>query len=663
MSGILGIWNLDGQPVDKAALARMSATIAHRGPDGEGFWIQGPIGLGCQLFRVTPESLHETQPLVDASGCAIVFDGRLDNRDELLASIDDRRDVSADSPDPVLVREAYRAFGEGFAERLNGDFALGLFDPKEPRLILARDAIGVRPLYYCRAGNAFLFASEIKALLAHSQVFTRPNDDVLAEFLLGGPLQYDLGETFFSGVSTVVPGHLAISTPGRFMTRRYWDFDLTPRVHHRSFHECAEEFRHHFERAVERRLRSASPVAVAVSGGLDSSSILCLAETLRRRAPDRHPRLLGISLTSPDGSPSDEKTFLLDIERGHDIAVTRIPLRPPQFLKGSKEALRNIEAPFLRTPWNTTHVFYDVAREKGARVVLTGQWGDQILTGREYLIDLVDRLEWSTAWAQLNEYGRWFTDVNPKLAKRDFLQQLVRYYVPDAVRPILRRLRAKVIETRPTRSLYSAAFRKRTDRCASRNTTLRKPFNTAYANSIYQMARSWYYVQCMDWNNKAAAVDGMEMAYPFFDRDLISFMLGIPGEVRSWKGVPKAILREAMKGVLPETIRERRWKADATDLLNESMENQYQQLVDCIQSGGMALRMGYVNGDVMAEELLRLGSRIRGPANAVTWSLGELLGLELWLQVFFSDRNEAVNATERRTSEHAIQGSTQGSTE
>src|SRR5438477_104828 len=545
MSGILGIWNLDGQSVDKAALARMSATIAHRGPDGEGFWNQGPIGLGCQLFRVTPESLHETQPLVDASGCAIVFDGRLDNRDELLASIDDRRDVSADSPDPVLVREAYRAFGEGFAERLNGDLALGLFDPKEPRLIL----------------------------------------------------------------------------------------------------------------------RSASLVAVAVSGGLDSSSILCLAETLPRRAPDRHPRLLRISLTSPDGSPSDEKTFLLDIERGHGIAVTRIPLRPPQFLKGSKEALRNIEAPFLRTPWNTTHVFYDVAREKGARVVLTGQWGDQILTGREYLIDLVDRLEWSTAWAQLNEYGRWFTDVNPKLAKRDFLQQLVRYYVPDAVRPILRRLRAKVIETRPTRSLYSAAFRKRTDRCASRNTTLRKPFNTAYANSIYQMARSWYYVQCMDWNNKAAAVDGMEMAYPFFDRDLISFMLGIPGEVRSWKGVPKAILREAMKGVLPETIRERRWKADATDLLNESMENQYQQLVDCIQSGGMALRMGYVNGDVMAEELLRLGSRIRGPANAVTWSLGELLGLELWLQVFFSDRNEAVNATERRTSEHAIQGSTQGSTE
>src|SRR5688572_21387690 len=120
MSGILGIWNLDGPPVEQELLGRLAALLAHRGPDGLGGWIRGPVGLACQLLRVTPESLHETQPFADPTGIVIVFDGRLDDREDVLAHLPG---LDKDCSDAALAAAAYRAFGDGFAQKLNGDFA------------------------------------------------------------------------------------------------------------------------------------------------------------------------------------------------------------------------------------------------------------------------------------------------------------------------------------------------------------------------------------------------------------------------------------------------------------------------------------------------------------------------------------------------------------
>lgn len=131
---------------------------------------------------------------------------------------------------------------------------------------------------------------------------------------------------------------------------------------------------------------------------------------------------------------------------------------------------------------------------------------------------------------------------------------------------------------------------------------------------------------------------GLEIAFPFLDRDLVSLLMGVPGEMLTWKGVPKALLREAMRGVLPEAIVGRTWKGDFSHVVNEAMEHDYAQLVRCLEDGGMAVSLGYAKGDVMRAEVARLKDRIRGPDCGVTWSLSDLLGLELWLQVFFGDK-------------------------
>jgi asparagine synthetase B (glutamine-hydrolysing) len=141
----------------------------------------------------------------------------------------------------------------------------------------------------------------------------------------------------------------------------------------------------------------------------------------------------------------------------------------------------------------------------------------------------------------------------------------------------------------------------------------------------------------MEWDNKVAAMHGLETASPFLDRDLLAFLLGIPGEMQTWKGVPKALLREAMRGVLPEAILRRTWKADFSHLVNEGMAQDFPQVVRCLESDSLAVRLGYLDGRLLGNELNLLKGRMRGSDCEAAWSLSDLLGLEVWLQVFFGE--------------------------
>lgn len=636
MSGIAGIYYLDGRPVEQGNLQRMLDSIAHRGPDGSGVWTMGSVALGCQLLRVTPESVNETQPFVHHSGTVVVFDGRLDNRKELLEALQNSTEITASSPDPAFVLAAYDVFGDNFAEHLIGDFALGLFDPKRHKLLLARDAIGVRPLYFYSTPRKFLFASEIKGLLAHPQVSTCPNDEYLANFLflrLSGDGKE--GATFFDGIYTLPPAFMATVTPEGLSKRQHWDFDVTRCIRLKSFEEYVEGFRHYFGQSVRRRLRSMYPVAVSVSGGLDSSSIFCQAETLRQRNPHLHPHVFGFSYISDDGLPSDEKSFLVEIERDYRVLIDKIPITTQGMMDGGKEQVWHIEAPFLDIRLNITDILLRRTRQSGARTLLTGHWGDQILFEQAYLIDLFNHLSWGKVSAHLKEFRRWFTDADPKWFSRFFFRALIRSHVPNVLIPVLRELKRKLVRHPLNHPWYNQAFQKRVRLRTSKESLVKTPFANTHTKSLYDEAKSRYNVLRMEWLNQAASVQGLEIGFPFLDQDLVSYLMAIPGEVQTWKGVPKGILREAMRGVLPLKILERRDKADFTDLINDGLEHDYLQLVQCLQSGRMVISHGYVDEEVMNNELQRLRNQIRRPDCLVSWSLSDLLALEFWLQVFF----------------------------
>jgi asparagine synthase (glutamine-hydrolysing) len=558
----------------------------------------------------------------------LVFDGRLDNRDELLDTFRTSSAVSSASSDPVLILAAYEAYGQRFPEHLNGDFSLALFDPRRQELILARDAIGARPLYYCRTGNTLLFASEIKAILAHPGVPRRCEEDFLAAYLLCGAGPQD-ARTCFAGVLRLLPAHVAVFSDQRSVVQRYWDFDIRRQVRLASVHEYAEAFREHFTTSVRRRTRSAHPVAVSLSGGLDSSSIFCVAETLQQ------PRVFGISMTPPEaappGSPMDEVTFLIEIEKQYGSRIERVP-QSGGYLDRCEEAIFHVEVPRIMARWDYYSKFLQTARRGGARVLLSGVFGDQITFNQEYLIDLARRLQWGKVRAHLQEFPRWFENAEMGAFRRFLFHDLVRYPVPDFLVPPFRALRSSLAREGPGPSWYASAFRERARVYAAHRPVVRLPGASAYARALYLQATSLFHVMAMEFSNQMSAAEGLEIAFPFMDRDLLSFCLAIPGEVMAWEGVPKGLLRRAMKGTLPEAIAERRSKADFTDSIRDAMLDDYPKLQRYLESG-VAVEFGFLKGRGVIPQME--GGAVPPGDWPAFRRLYELLGLELWLQAFF----------------------------
>jgi asparagine synthase (glutamine-hydrolysing) len=636
MSGIVGLWNLDGRPVDEAVLSGMSNTLRHRGPDGNHRCVSGSIGLAHQHLWITAEEVGEMQPLVGPGGVLLALDGRLDNRDELI----DMLRVPPAASDAACALAAYEKWADGFAERLNGDFAIAIFDPREPRLLLARDSIGIRPLYYVRNESLVAFASEIKALLTHPDVPARPDDEGLADYLLvsSRPIeQQDI--TCFANVRSLVPAHLAAITPDRTVTRRYWDFDTTRTIRYRSFDEYAAAFRERFTEAVRRRVRSAHPVAMSVSGGLDSSSIFCQAHALRCSSASTFPGVFGVAYCGAEGSDADEQRYLLHIEQQYEARIDRFPIEPHiGLVQGAEDQVRAIEAPFLDHMWGVTREVQRRARMGGSRTLLSGHWGDQVLFSSAYLVDLFRRAAWKEVFRHLREYARWFGPAEAKALQKRFVFDVARRHVPDPIAPPLKWLRRRLRDVRSPRRWFSPAFLRNALRFSNRPARLDRPFHSAHARAVYLEARSKYHVQCMEWNNKVGALHGLDAAFPFLDRDLLAYLMAIPGEIQNRDGVPRALLRAGMRGVLPEPIRARVWKADFSRVVNDGVSRDIEAIVRTLASESLGVRYGYFDPTRLEEEVARVAAALAGPDCLGSWDLSDLFGLEVWLRVFSNAR-------------------------
>jgi asparagine synthase (glutamine-hydrolysing) len=637
MSGILGLWNLDGRPVEPAILSAMSQALRHRGRDGHRRVIAGSLGLAHHHLWVTPEEVGERQPLAGRRGALLVLDGRVDNRDELIARLHLPRAAS----DAACVLQAFEAWGEAALERLNGDFALALYDPSRQSLWLARDAIGLKPLYYHQGSGFFAFASEIKGILAHPSLPRRPDDEGIADYLLLGWRPVSRPDiTCFAEVRSLAPAHvLRVTLHGAETPRRYWDFDPACAVRLTGLAEYAEAYRERFAEAVRRRVRSAYPVAISVSGGLDSSSIFCQAEAARRVGGGTScPAVLGFSYTGPEGSTSDERMYVEEIERACGVEIGRIAAAPLLgLLEGAELQALHTEAPLLDSLWQITHALQQAARAQGARRFVTGHWGDQMLHGTAYLVDLIRGFAWRTARRHLAAFGRWFEPDEARNLRKQVGFELVRYHMPVAVLPVLKWVRRHAARRRVGRPWLTPAFRAQALRGASRPPALGRQFRSAHARALYVEARMKYSVQCMEWNDKIAALHGLDYATPFLDRDLIQFLMAVPGERQAADGVPRALAREGLAGILPEPIRRRRWKADYSEPMNLGAARDHAKARSWFADRPRSVALGYVDRSRVLRELDRLAPRLAGPDCVASWELADLLGLESWLRVFFDN--------------------------
>lgn len=551
MSGICGVWSFDGGDPDLAAVL---AQLERRGPDGTHSWADGPVALGHTLLATTPEALVEVLPLTEPdSGCTITADARIDNRDELIAALDLCGEIRTIG-DGELILRAYLKWGEDCPVQLLGDFAFAIWDPCVPRLFCARDHMGMRQLIYCHAPDRlFAFATEADALVAHPTVPKQINIGRIADFL-DGLEGIDFTSTFFDNIVRLPPAHtLSIDSSG-IALRCYWELQPGPELKLNTDQDYADAFLEVFTQAVRCRLRSARPVGSMLSGGLDSNSIAAVAAA-ELAAARRGPLQTFSAIALGAAECAESKSIRTAI---------RLPLFAPTVIGRDevrhKSAVLELMVRQCAEPFDAymiiNHAVYRAARRSGLNVVLDGAGADVILTAGNRVAGLLRRgmIRAATREARLEAefWGRTWP------ARKILLSALWSAYAPAGLRQLRWRLTSSVadwkmrlgrdsVSRRLARSVDLGERRSRFRRYLPRS----RPTDTAYRA---QSVRHPHLVVARERYDRVAAAFGIEPRDPFMDVRLIKFALSLPSGQLQGDGWPKAVLRRAMAGKIPEEI-------------------------------------------------------------------------------------------------------------
>ena len=298
MCGICGILQLDGEPVAAKTIELMSERIAHRGPDGHGSWVEGPIGLAHRRLAIIDLSDAGRQPMGNEDASVLVtYGGEIYNFRTLRAQLEAAGHRFHSQTDTEVLVHGYEQWGDELVHHLNGHFAFALWDTVKQKLTLARDRFGTRPLYYFNDGRTFVFGSEVKALLVHPRVGRGVDLRALNEYFTFQNVLTDL--TLFKGVRLLPAGCLmTVQIGGTPAVRRYWDYSFEPDPPTMKMPEAAEELNRLFNQAVTRQLMSDVPIGCYLSGGMDSGSITSIA---RRQLGRLCTFTLGFDLSSAAG--------------------------------------------------------------------------------------------------------------------------------------------------------------------------------------------------------------------------------------------------------------------------------------------------------------------------------------------------------------------------
>ena len=636
MSGIAGIINFDDRSADRGQLLRMTSALAHRGPDGAGYWSRGSVALGHCMLHTTPESLLEQQPLTDETGAlCLVFDGRLDNRAELRKELAGKGARLRSNTDSELILRAYEIWGEQAPVKLLGDFAFALWDSRNRQLVCARDPLGVKPFYYYSDRSTFLFASELHALVLHPSLKRVPNEGMVGEYLANTFV--DCEETLFQNVLRLPQATcMVVRSDGRIRKSEYWRVDPARETRYRNDAEYAEAFREIFEETVRCRMRSHLPIGSELSGGLDSSSIISVAESQRRQGLIACSGLEAFSLVFP-GLECDESNFIDAVTGKWGVASNRFQELPPN-LDVYREELGRYQECLYPPNGHMHHPIMMSLRSKGMRVLLSGSWGDQWLTGSlDHNADMLRRLQVGKLLRQVRD-DAYIGSVPgwPQSAGHMFLRYGVWPLLPESVR------RGAKVMLRGDREgvprWIGEEFARRaelSERIRQRDAVLQR-WPTLAQRDIERYITSGKSAYLHEGNDRFAAAYGIEVRYPFLDRRLIEFAMGLP-ETQRWRArTTKFVMRQAMKGILPELVRQRTTKAQFSHVIVRALQSfGGEEFFSSLETA----RLGWVDGEQvrsMYQSVLFENARQR--VSSYLFPLWYVLGLELWKRHAFSER-------------------------
>ena len=674
MSAIAGLYLLDGREVGADPLPRMIGTMPHRSSDGTAVWRSGPVGLAHGAFHTTPESLHEALPLTNEGGTlTITADARIDNREELVGSlsVSTRAEPITDSE---LILAAYEAWGEGCLDRLVGDFAFAIWDARARAVFCARDYVGTRPLfYYHEPGRLFTLASEIKALLALTEVPEQLNEEKVADYL--STMREDLESTVYEGIVRLPNAHALWADAQGVRVWQYYELRSAPPEVPASDAFYEERFRELFTEAVRCRLRSTAPVGAQLSGGLDSSSVACVArEVLREQGrADLH----AFSVIFDEDSSCDERSYIEAVLDQGGVVPHFIPGDAGGPLGDLDEIYDTLDSEAITGNAHLIWLMLKEARETGVRVLLDGLDGDNVVShGYLLLKELAEADAWE-AFAQealglvsryrgadhkqsfelvlssatalyatfglprlqaYAEQGEWkkYRDAlrvaadHFSLRRGALLRRHWRYLlVPGSV---IRRWRAyrdgrRAAPPPPSPLLKGGvAERLRYGDRLSRFEPL-KPNRESVRESQRLMIMSPRIALGLETANLLGASQHVEVCHPFMDRRLVEFCLSLPPEQSLRQGWTRSILRRALDDVLPEQVAWRVGKGMMMPTFTAGLFERERTLLD-EHVNNLGLLADYVNEEEL-QRMYREGSALSGTDQV---QLATIATLSLWFK-------------------------------
>jgi asparagine synthase (glutamine-hydrolysing) len=542
MSIIFGIRARNAQLVTEGQLETLAETTVRHAHDGTFLRAKARVAMGFQPYCTHERSRLEAQPLTDAEGNMLCFDGRLDNHSELRKALDR---LDGDAPDSEIVLAAFARWGEACFARFVGDWALAFWSHAENALYLARDHAGTRTLYYEATKDRILWGTYLETFLETDE-FRDLDEAYVARYLACQPIR-EL--TPYHGIRAVPPAHYVRITDTKITQKEHWSWLIKEEIQFKTDTDYEEQFFALFKHAVERRTGFGAPILAQLSGGMDSSSIVCMSDHLRRQQGAAPSDLLDTVSYFDEAEPNwNEKPFFEAVERDRGKSGIHLPypLLSPR-----------LEGAPVRSLWpgadhaafeNELHLIETTASSPH-RVLLAGIGGDELLGGVPTpLPELGDLLVTGRGIRYLRRAVDWcLVDRTPLLAMTG-----------QTLRFIGEQLRQPCVKNEMLPSWIKPALRKELEWANQVLDT--SPFPFSIRPSHIANARTGLAVLETLPVRPPRSLRRYEMRYPYLDRDLVDFLLRVPRERLLKPGRRRALMRCALEGVVPHEVLERRRK-------------------------------------------------------------------------------------------------------
>jgi asparagine synthase (glutamine-hydrolysing) len=597
----------------------MNASLRHRGPDDEGYYEDNHVGLAVRRLSII--DLHTgQQPISNEAGDIwVVYNGEIYNFQEVRAALEQRGHIFKTQTDTEIIVHAYEEYGDGCVTHFNGMFAIALWDAREHRLLLARDRLGIKPLYYWSGAGKLVFASELKALTLHPDV---PRQVDLAALDLFLTLEYiPAPRTIYRDVCKLLPGHLLVVEKGTRKITQYWDVPYQPVG--QSEAECAEILSDLIKESVRLRLISDVPLGAFLSGGIDSSTVVgYMSQNMNQPA-----QTFSIGF---DDDTYNELPYAEAVAKhfGTHHHVERLRSDHTDL---TEQLVRHFDEPFADTSLFPTYLVSKLA-SRHVKVVLSGDGGDELFAGYDtYLAEKLDRyygrLPRPLRQQAFPKFAGW---LPPRPAKKGLINKVKRMVEGGALDPALQHTRWMMFLNSSEKSLLYRSDLQAALRDDATTEFFRGYFEKA---SCFDRLAQQQYVDIKTYlaDDILTKVDRMSMAasiearVPLLDYRIVEFALNLPAAMKLRGGRTKSILRQAVKNVVPQLVLEKPKEGFSIPMKHWLRTSLRPMMLDLLSQAALQ-KHGYFDHQVVAQWIQE---HLAGRANH-SHRLWALMVFEMW---------------------------------